>query len=157
MTITGPDGLQRPQPRAAADGRVFPARLMRTYRIMAPLRSHWRKATCAEYECDAWRFGWVTTVPADSAAADYIRHDRTRSWREERCEGGLARFTFPAGQQGFAGPEHDHRLRTGRPERFLQLKGDWRRTADPVELRAEDWADSFANNMDSVARQIEKG
>jgi len=152
--MTTPDafGLQRAPTE-------FPVHLMKTYQIAAPLATHFRPASCAEFQCDAYLNGWQTIVPADSPAAEYIRHDRTRRCTEERQPDGLTCFTFEPGQQGFAGTEHDHRLPNGRAERYFERGGDWRGNPrrDRRELRAADWVDSFANNMDSVKTQMERG
>src|SRR5258708_243616 len=123
MTVTGPDGAQRISP-------AIPAHAMKTYQVVMPLATHYRPATCAEYECEAYLYGWQTIVPADSPAAEYIRHDRTRRHVEERQPGGLTCFTFGPGQQGFAGTEADHKLPDGRPERFLERGRQPRRVLD---------------------------
>ena len=146
-TIAGPDGLWRAPP-------LLPAGAMKSYTVAAPLATHWRPATCAEAECGAFVNGWVTVVPADSPAAEYIRHDKTRSWREERRDGGLAAFTFPPGQQAFASREHEHRIPTGRPERFIVRGGDWRGNprGDFYEhARPDEWVEDFALHQDRIA------
>ena len=152
MTVTGPDGAQRISP-------AIPAHAMKTYQVVMPLATHYRPATCAEYECEAYLYGWQTIVPADSPAAEYIRHDRTRRHVEERQPGGLACFTFGPGQQGFAGTEHDHKLPNGRPERFIERGGDWRGNPrrEQRELRPDDWVDSFANHQDKLNTAHERG
>ncbi len=133
---------------------------MQSYRISAPLRTHWRPASCAEYECDAYLHGWRTVVPADSPAAEYIRHDTTRRHAETREPGGLACFTFEPGQRGFAGPAHDHRVPTGRPERLTVRDGDWR--GNPTgrireHTRPEDFVDDFANHQQRLATRLAQG
>lgn len=145
----GPDGLQR-IPSA------LPVQAMKTFRALTPMRP----ATCAEYQCDAWLHGWVTVVPADSPAADYIRQASSRVFTERRSEGGLAEFTFEPGQQGFAGDEHNHRMPSGRPERLIVADGDWR--GNPTgrvreHVRADDWIDDMAGTLDRVKTQAERG
>lgn len=39
-------------------------------------------ATCEEVQCDGWRDGWNTAVPADDGRADYIRQGSGRKFRE---------------------------------------------------------------------------
>ncbi len=152
MTTPGPGGLQRIMP-------AIPAEHMKTYRIAAPLATHWRPATCAEVECDHYVHGWQTIVPADSPAAEYIRHDRTRRHVEERQAGGLAAFSFEPGQQGFAGG-HDHRLPVGRPERFLVVGGDWRgnpRYTPTVERTPDNWVESMQESLDGIREAHKRG
>jgi hypothetical protein len=139
---------------------ALPAAAMKTYQIAAPRATHWRPATCAEVECDHYVHGWQTIVPADSAAAEYIRHDRSRRHIEERRDGGLAVFTFEPGQRGFA-PAHDHQVPTGRPERFLVTGGDWR--GNPagipprVHTRPDDWVEDFQESLDEIRTTHERG
>ena len=33
--------------------------LYKSYSVLAPPRSHFRKATCEEYECNGWKHGFV--------------------------------------------------------------------------------------------------
>ena len=152
MTITGPDGLQRIKPG-------LPAHAVKTFQIRAPLRTHFRPATCAEVQCPAYLNGWRTIVPADSAAAEYIRHDRSRSHAEERRDGGLACFTFGPGQQAFASPEHEHRVPNDREPLYSERGGDWRGNPrrEGRELAAADWVDSFANHQIKLAERLERG
>lgn len=153
MTIMGPDGAQHIPP-------AMPPEHMKTYRIAAPKATHWRPATCAEVECDHYVHGWRTIVPADSAAAEYIRHDKTRRHSEERQDGGLAAFTFEPGQRGFA-PAHDHQLPTGRPERFLVTGGDFR--GNPLGTPAREhakpdfWVEEMQENLDDIRTRHERG
>lgn len=156
--MPGPDGLQRVPPRCNAAGATFPVRLMRTYQIASPLATHWRPATCEEAGCEAYLNGWRTVVAVDSPQAAYIRSDRSRSWREARREGGLAEFTFPPGQQCF--DWQSHRVPLERPEIYRIRGGDWRGNPDGVRTRlvtAQDWADDFGENQESLAHLIGKG
>ena len=139
---------------------LLPPGAYRTYRIAAPLATHWRHATCAEIECPEYVSGWQSDIDERTELgqrqAAYIRRDRTRSHREERLPEGLTRFTFGPGQQPFG---HDHQVQNGRPERFYERDGDHRGnpTGFTRELRVDDWADSFANNQDRFARALERG
>jgi hypothetical protein len=137
----------------------LPVTAMKSYTVAMPLATHFRPATCAEYECPDYLHGWVTVVPADSPAAEYIRHDRSRRWTEARQPGGLAEFAFEAGQQGFAGPRHEHLVPNGRPERFIERGGDHRGNprGDVREHSADTWTDSFANHQDRLSTAHERG
>lgn len=103
----------------------------RTYRVAAPVASHYRPATCAEVECEQHQRGWATVV--DEATdlgrqqAAYIRQecastatpaqpgDGRRRYRERRTEAGWTAFEFPAGQTCFG----QHRVPLERPYLYL--------------------------------------
>jgi hypothetical protein len=131
----------------------------KSYSWRRPLATHWRKVTCAEFGCQAYQNGWVTVVDISTdlgqRQADYIRHDRTRRHHEETAGTGLVSFTFPPGQESFAGSRHEHRKPVDRPPLFLVGAGDWRgnpRGTQPVSMRPEDWADDFITHQDRLAR-----
>jgi hypothetical protein len=137
----------------------LPAAAFTSYRVLAPLATHWRPATCAEVSCEHFLHGWRTIVPADSPQAEYIRHDRERSHTEARQPGGLAEFTFGPGQRCFA--SSTHRIRVERDERFFRLGGDHRGNplgTRPYEhTRAEHWQEDFAEHQDGLATAFERG
>ena len=118
----------------------------RVYRISSPPRV----VSCAEYGCQNQRNGWRTILPADQA--DRIRSLRGWSYTEERQEGGLIAFLFPAGQECFIGRAGMHRLPAEGRERFFE-----RSSAGPRELRPDDWVDSFATNQIRLADQQRRG
>jgi hypothetical protein len=133
-----------------------------TYRILAPITTHWMPATCEQVECEAFIYGW--TIAVDEATelgqrqAHYIRHDRTRSARESRSDAGLTVFDFGAGQQCFAASQHKRQVR---PDQFIVDGGDWRGNPRRVERRvhtdAKFWVEDFAENQDKLHTLIEKG
>lgn len=155
MSITQPM-VNRPTPQA-------PVWAYKTYVIKAPLRTHWRKATCAEYACRAFREGWKSVVPSDSPQAQYIRARSGRHFTEypavqyDETTGqevpliGMTCFDFPPGQQGFAGPEHDgHRIPLERDPLFIVRDGDHR--GNPTGFRRqhtkpEFWVEDFATHQ----------
>jgi hypothetical protein len=141
-------------------GRIppaLPAHLMRTYRVAAPLATHYRPGTCEEAGCAAWEHGWETVTDEGTdlgrRQADYIRRESGRGFTEDRDEGGLTRFVFGAGQQCFAG----HRVRNERPERYLVTGGDWR--GNPTGERREHkrpglWQEDFEENQARLRRVV---
>lgn len=139
---------------------ALPVHQMKSYRIVVPRATHWRPATCAESDCQAYLLGWLTTVDEGTdlgrRQAHYIRRESGRRYREERTEAGLTDFTFEPGQKCFA----EHELRNDRPERFLVTGGDHR--GNPTGERyehagPEQWTDDFATHQDRLAAIIEKG
>lgn len=129
-----------------------------TFQIKAPLSTHWRKATCAEFECKNMQNGWRTTLDAtNEAAIYYIRKTSGRSFREYRNEAGQFVFEFTPGQTCFG----EHRVRLERDELFIVKDGDYRgnprRTAPRVHQRPADWVDQFAEHQDKLKTLHERG
>lgn len=129
----------------------------KTYQIRQPLSTHFRKATCKEFECLAFQNGWVTKVAIDSPQADYIRNRSGRRFREV-VEAGLCIFTFYPGQTCFAG---SHSVPLERPQIFIVKDGDWRgnpRYTEPrIHRRAADWVDDFGEHQQRLADDLNKG
>ena len=149
---------------------MFPP--MRTYRVVAPLRTHWRPASCEDTDCAQWRDGWWSHCDEASDLgrnqAEYIRRRSGRRFTEHREDPddapaelrgrGLTWFWFPPGQQCFARRVHEwpegregkrHVVRNGRPEGYL---ADGR-----PHRRPEDWVEDFALNQDRVRTLVERG
>lgn len=133
----------------------------KTYAIVRPLGSHWRKATCEEVNCPAWQNGWLTRLAAnDTGNIAFITSGRTgRVWREiERSESGERQFVFPAGQPCLRCGEH--RVPLEREPLFVVRDGDRRGNpfgTRPVQRRVDDWVDDFATHQQGIADAIEKG
>jgi hypothetical protein len=130
-----------------------PPQAYQTFQAAAPLRTHWRQATCAEVECAHHIHGWVTTVLAGSEDEALIRR-AGRAFAVERQEGGFLRFTFHAGQPCFAA--HRHRVPLERDPLFIVRGGDWRASTGLIRrhTRGVDWVDDFATHQDQlIARQ----
>lgn len=135
--------------------RIEPHLPVHMYRTFA-MRSPRRRATCMEVDCQAFLQGWKTIVPADSAAAHYIRHDSGRGYTEERTPDGLAMFTFHPGQTCFAA--HKHGLPAEGEERFAEWRGDWRgRLSEPVRHSPQGFTDAFGENQERLKELIERG
>jgi hypothetical protein len=138
----------------------LPVGAMKTYAIVAPVTTHFRPASCAEVDCDAYRNGWTTVI--DTATdlggkqANYIRLHAGRHFRATEI-GGMVTFTFPPGQSCF----RTHQVRLDRPEHFLVRDGDWRgnpRGTSPYQhTRAADWVDDFANHQQRLADRLNQG
>ena len=108
---------------------------MTHYRILRPLETHWRPATCEDVDCTAYSRGWATIVPEVSPQARYIRQHSEREFTEESTEGGLVAFTFPPGQQCFK--SHKLPREDTAPLFTKETPGRHRR------LGFENWADDF--------------
>lgn len=159
MTMPSPQG-QRLQP-------ALPSRGYKTFQIIAPLKTHFRAATCEEVECAAYVNGF--RLFADEAAelgqaqAAYVRRECGRKFTEDRDAAGLTVFTFPPGTKPFASDEHtSHKVRLEREEVFLTHPGDWRWRPNAGErhyrhTRSEFWTEEFAEHQQNLADRIERG
>lgn len=125
-----------------------------TYAVASPARTHWRAATCAEFECGAYLRGWATILPADDPRCDYIRQASGRRYREERTPDGMTRFEFEAGQTCFG--QADHRVPVGRPPLYVVRRGDWR-SWTPLRRHsgADAWVDDFRSHQERLAKERE--
>ncbi len=137
----------------------LPPAAMKTYRIAAPLATHWNVVTCADVDCEHHRLGWESHI--DEATdlgrrqAAFIRRESGRRFTEERTEAGLTVFHFPPGQRCF----REHKARNMRPERFIERGGDHRASVGPARehKRPDDWVESFQENQDRIRTIQERG
>lgn len=155
MMTRGAVQLSRVQPG-------MPAQNYKTYGMVMPLKTHFRKVSCAEYECDQYRMGFDTVVDISTEIGrkqyDFITHDKTRSYKATKEGTALVRFHFSPGTKPFAGPKHDHFTRVDRPPLFVVRGGDWRGNPRGVEPMLHkdglNWADDFANHQDKLVRAM---
>lgn len=131
----------------------LPSQHFKTYEIVAPLQTHFRKATCAEVECAAYVNGWVTRVPVGSQAEQYIRSGGSgrRFTETTTIDSAEREFVFEPGQQCFASDKH--RVPLEREPLYIARGGDAR--GNPmrerrVHTRASDWQEDFAGHLDRV-------
>jgi len=145
-TILGPDGAQHLPP-------ALPVHAVKTYSVHAPRR----RATCEEYRCRNYLDGWRTIVPADKAPL--VRGLGGYSFTEQAQEGGLVEFTFPAGQECFAGRAGQHQMPWEGRERFIERGGDWRGNprGDVVQHSPSGWVNSFGEHQLKLAERLERG
>lgn len=148
----------------------IPPRYTQTYKMLAPLNTHWRPATCDEVDCPTVQpancadvdcgphlNGWKTVVPAGSDLADLARGSG-RQFVEVPVDGGLVEFRFPAGQRCFArhqregaGPcQQKHVVPLERPGIYVV------RGAQTVRFsRSELWAEHWAEHADRIRAAAE--
>lgn len=132
-----------------------------TFRILAPVRTHFGPATCEDVDCKAMINGWSSLIDEATELgqkqAHYIRKISGRSFKESRTPAGLTEFIFTSGQNCFA----QHVYRNELPARFLVQGGDHRGnplSIRPVEhTRPEDWVENFALHQDKVKTILERG
>lgn len=141
----------------------MPPQAYKTYGMAMPLRTHWRRATCEEVGCEAYRNGWVSTFDVATELGQrqyaYCKEDRSRSFSVQRPMLTLVKFVYPPGSRCFRSDEH--RLPLDRPARFYVAEGDFR--GNPrgipvrVHARADDWVEDFSLHQQRLADAIEKG
>lgn len=137
----------------------------KSYTMSMPLSSHWRKVTCEQYECDAWKYGFVLDIDVSTELGQkqfyYVTHDKSRKYSMQRPSLNQFKFVYPPGNAGFAGPQHDHYLPLGREPIFLVRGGDWRgnprKTPTRVHAEVGDWVEDFAENQDYLAQIAQRG
>jgi hypothetical protein len=150
--------LRRIQPRLGPEH-------FRTYTITAPIATHWRKASCEEYECDEFLNGFVLTIDTTTELGQrqlhYVRHDRSRNGSVQNVGPGVVKVFYPPGTMCWEPIKSTHRVPIGRPPYFLVHGGDWR--GDPrgigrlVHRRPSDWVEDFALNQIAIADTVRKG
>lgn len=151
--------LRTPSRYVPGHGFVNPAvgpQHYRTFKISAPIKSHWRKATCEEYECDGYVHGFVTTVDVSTDLGQrqyhYLTHDRSRRYSLQHVGESLYKFVYGPGFRCFS--MADHRVPIGRPPMLLVAEGDWRgnprQIPTRVHSRVEDWVDHYQTQADRV-------
>lgn len=126
-----------------------------------PLKTHFVDATCAEVDCEAYRFGWASTFDLSTdlgqKQADYCKNDKSRSFSIQRPGPNLIVFVYPPGNQCFRFGSHKRPL--GRPPVLLAWRGDFRaRLSEPqVHSSAENWVDQMQENLDAIRTVQERG
>ena len=154
--------------------RIQPAlsvQAMQTYAVHAPAATHFRRATCAEVECERWREGWLSlfdeATDLGRRQAAYVRYQSGRHFQEMASEdaalalkraeipGKLRAFIFPSGQECFEA----HKVRVDRPEIFSVRGGDWRgaTSARRIFQRPGDFIESSQETFDRLRTAIERG
>lgn len=138
----------------------LPARNFQTFGAVRPLATHWRKATCAEADCEPYRDGWWTIVPADSPqlkivfeainGADGFRRNGVEKPSEDP---GMRSFWFEPGTPCFKASEHKVPLE--RPEVFYRRDGDLVRNAGGLYRfdRHDQWQEEWNDRTDRL-RQL---
>jgi hypothetical protein len=137
----------------------------KTYTISAPLRTHWRRATCEEYECDDFLYGFVLTIDTTTDLGmrqlEFVRYDKSRKGSIQRLSEQIIKVTYGPGNQCFEPKRSTHRVPVGRPPFFLVHGGDWRGnprgTETLVHRRPVDWVDDCATNQIRIADVHKRG
>lgn len=147
----------------------LPDHAFSTYGIVMPKSTHTRAARCEEVNCEAHARGWVTvldtSIPQQRELAKLIvKNEGRRHWTATQ-DGHLATFTFPPGQQCFAG----HRVPLDRPPLFTLAQGREYRSSQPYvndgaiyipgtrQMRGEEWVERLGENQQAIIDAQSKG
>jgi hypothetical protein len=130
-------------------------RFYRTFKVVAPLKSHWRQVSCEEYECLDYVHGWVTTVDTSTDIGQqqyhFITHDKERKYSYQKVSETIHVFMYGPGQRPFYDEgKHTHYVPVGRDPYYLVHDGDWRGnpTGNKLIHRSyRDWVDQFGENQ----------
>jgi hypothetical protein len=136
----------------------------KTYTCTAPLKTHWRRATCEEYECDGLKYGFVVTIDFSTDLGQRQLYYLTKIDKDRRHH---MQRTGPQEVKLIYGPGNpcmnraDHRVPVGRPPYYLVADGDFRgnprRTQPYHHRRAEDWIEDFSLHQREIADTRQRG
>lgn len=131
---------------------VLPVTKMVTHAILAPTGSHWRKATCAEIECEHHAKGWGLNTAGLTEEQLWAAKHSGRRFAVTHDEQGAEVLLFEPGQECFRAGQH--RVRIEREPWFVRRSGDWRGNpdgpkAEPLVFSGADaWRDSVHTFLD---------
>lgn len=137
---------------------IGPVQGYRTFQVIAPLSTHWRKATCAEVACPQYLNGWRVRVEALEPQMLHTARTSGRKYSELRVADGESWLVFEAGQACFRATEHRKLL--DRQEIYIARDGDYR--GNPTgrtrrHARPEFWVEEMQENTLRVKERLEKG
>lgn len=136
----------------------------KTYTMAAPFASHWRPASCEEYECDDFLHGFVMTIDFSSDLGQRQLHyltkvDKDRRYHMQRTGPYEVKLIYGPGNPCFKRGEH--RVPLDRPPFYLVSEGDWRGNPRGVRPRSyqrpEDWVDDFATHQNRIVDTLKRG
>lgn len=136
----------------------------KTYTMSAPFASHWRPATCEEYECEDFLKGFVITIDFSTTLGQKQLHyltkvDKERRHHMQRTGPHEVKLVYGPGNSCFK--RGDHRVPLDRPPFYLVSEGDWRGNPRRIRprryQRPEDWVDDFATHQDKIAEIQKRG
>lgn len=134
---------------------LLPAHLYKTFAIRSPIKTHYRKVTCIEVDCQAYKNGWSFHVEAIGPYLAQQARMAGRRFREVKIAPGETYLAFEEGQPCF----ETHRVQY-RPELYYVGRGDHRlfsikRAAQ--HTRPEDWVDHMSNHLDKIHTAQRRG
>lgn len=129
----------------------------KTYSIHAPIRTHFRKATCAEVDCPDYLHGWRVRLEILNEEQRVWVRQTGRRFSEMPVRPGETWLVFEAGQPCFRATEH--RARVEREELYVIRDGDTRGnpTGRVDKVSGQQWNDDFGEHQQRLADLQQKG
>jgi len=141
------------------DDPLMPAAAYKTYRIIAPISTHFRPATCTEVQCPNYLKGWKVHVEKLPPELLHAAKTSGRRYRELHVAEGETYLVFEPGQPCFQAGEHKTRI--DKPELYVVQGGDHRGNPRGTQtLRhasADDWVNDFAEHQSRLLDEQQKG
>ena len=135
----------------------LPPHAYQSFSIKAPVSTHWRAASCAEFGCPKYLGGWRVRVEGLSPELLHAARTSGRRHVERSVAEGETWLVFEAGQSCFQASTH--RVRVERPELFLVRGGDWRQSFGETRrhTRPEHWVEEFQENQQRLMDAKQQG
>lgn len=136
---------------------ILDPRGYKTYSIHAPIRTHFRKATCAEVDCPDYTNGWRVRLEILNAEQQVWVRQTGRRFTELPVRQGETYLVFEAGQPCFRATEH--RARVEREELYVIRDGDTRGnpTGRVDRVSGQQWNDDFGEHQQRLADLQKEG
>lgn len=130
-------------------------KLYKTYVVRSPLGTHFRVASCEEYNCPAHSGGWTIRLEGLNPKLAYVARNSGRRYKEMEVAPGESYLVYEPGQQCF----ETHRLPLDRPQWFFAGRGtrDTFRPSKVHQLSAEDFVDDWMTNAEANKLILERG
>lgn len=130
----------------------------RTFQIAAPLKTHWRPATCVEVDCPQYEKGWQVRVENLTPEMLHAAKTSGRKYTELHVTEGETWLVFESGQACFRASQH--RIKLDRQELFVARDGDWRGNPSGNvrrHTRPEFWIEEMNENQGKLADIRQRG
>lgn len=136
---------------------ILDPRGYKTYSIHAPIRTHFRKATCVEVDCPDYLNGWRVRLEILNEEQRVWVRQTGRRFTELPVRPGETWLVFEAGQPCFRATEH--RARVEREELYVIRDGDTRGnpTGRVDRVSGQTWNDDFGEHQQRLADLQQKG
>jgi hypothetical protein len=145
--------LSRPAPKM--DPQYY-----KTYAVVSPIGTHFRRATCEEVGCPHYTNGWRVRVEGLPPELVHAARTSGRKHIEQRVAEGETWLVFDAGQPCFRASDHRTRV-SDRPPLYVVRDGDHRGNPRGTKARLhqnpENWVNDFAEHQQAIVDEIAKG
>lgn len=136
-----------------------PQSAYQTFRVKQPLKTHFRRATCKEIDCERYLKGFKINTdprtPRGQRQAFLIRQEGIRFVTAKQSDGTVD-YIFPAGQSCF---EMHFRSLFREPLTAI-TRGDWRTPRarrEPRVMPVGEWLNRFQEHQGAIATMMSRG